>query len=104
MNFLKFKNKKLFFENNTILDIIINRLKKYFGNCIGVYHSKFNANERVEIWENVLKNEKYDIVLGARSALFLPFQKLFCHHAGYFLVYRIISIRIDCCTARKAFD
>ncbi|MBT6515966.1 MAG: primosomal protein N' [Crocinitomicaceae bacterium] len=55
---------------------IINRLKKYFGNCIGVYHSKFNANERVEIWNNVLSGKGYDIIIGARSALFLPFKNL----------------------------
>ncbi len=55
---------------------IINRLKKYFGNSIGVYHSKFNANERVEIWNNVLSGKGYDIIIGARSALFLPFKNL----------------------------
>lgn len=54
---------------------ITNRLKKYFGNNIGVYHSKFNQNERVEIWNKLLNNE-YKIVLGARSALFLPFSNL----------------------------
>lgn len=55
---------------------IINRLRKYFGDRIGVYHSKFNANERVEIWNNVLAGTGYDIILGARSALFLPFRNL----------------------------
>lgn len=55
---------------------LVNRLKHFFGDKVGVYHSKFNANERVEIWENVLNNEQYDIVLGARSALFLPFKNL----------------------------
>lgn len=57
---------------------IITRLRKYFGNKIGVYHSKFSPNERVEIWNDVL-NEKfntYDIILGARSAIFLPFRTL----------------------------
>ncbi len=54
---------------------IINRLKKRFGSIIGVYHSKFNQSERVEIWQRVLNNE-YKIILGARSALFLPFNKL----------------------------
>jgi len=54
---------------------IINRLQKYFGKDIGVYHSKFNSNERVEIWKKVLNNE-YKIILGARSALFLPFKNL----------------------------
>ena len=63
---------------------IINRLKKYFGDRIGVSHSKFNENERVEIWNKVLaivdtnptSGRGYDIVLGARSALFLPFSNL----------------------------
>jgi primosomal protein N' (replication factor Y) len=59
---------------------IINRLRKYFGNKVGVYHSKYNENERVEIWNNVLDNQdsgiKYSIVLGPRSALFLPYSNL----------------------------
>lgn len=55
---------------------IINRLRKYFGDQIGVYHSKFNQNERVEVWNEVLQGNRFPIVLGARSALFLPFQKL----------------------------
>ncbi|MFT7612861.1 MAG: primosomal protein N' (replication factor Y) [Parvicellaceae bacterium] len=55
---------------------IINRLRKYFGDRVGVYHSKFNANERVEIWNNVLTGQGYDIILGARSSLFLPFKNL----------------------------
>ncbi len=54
---------------------IIRKLKAYFGNKVGVYHSKFNPNERVEIWNKVL-NEEYQIVLGVRSAIFLPFQHL----------------------------
>lgn len=55
---------------------IINRLRKYFGDQIGVYHSKFNQNERVEVWNEVLQGGRFPIILGARSALFLPFQKL----------------------------
>ena len=51
---------------------IVERIKKYFGDKIGVYHSKFNDNERVEIWNKVL-NGSYQVVLGARSAVFLPF-------------------------------
>jgi len=62
----------------------ISRLKKYFGEKVGVYHSRFNENERVEIWNKVLKhtkqdisgNSSYDIILGARSAVFLPFSDL----------------------------
>lgn len=57
---------------------LIQRLSAYFGEQIGVYHSKFNQNERVEIWNNVLNNNpnKYRIILGARSSIFLPFQDL----------------------------
>lgn len=57
---------------------LINRLRKFFGARVGVYHSRFNQNERVEVWNDVLKQErgKYDIVIGPRSALFLPFSKL----------------------------
>ncbi|MFZ1611868.1 MAG: primosomal protein N' [Chitinophagales bacterium] len=54
---------------------IINRLKKHFGNDVGVYHSKFNQNERIEIWQRVLHGE-FKIIVGARSALFLPFIKI----------------------------
>lgn len=57
---------------------LIQRLSAYFGEQVGVYHSKFNQNERVEIWNHVLQNDpnKYRIILGARSAVFLPFQEL----------------------------
>lgn len=54
---------------------IIERLKKYFGNAIGIYHSRMGDNERAEVWSKVLKNE-YSIILGARSAVFLPFTNL----------------------------
>lgn len=54
---------------------IINRLRKVFGNAVGIYHSKFNHNERVEIWNKVLRNE-YKIVIGARSGVFLPYADL----------------------------
>ncbi|MFW2477127.1 MAG: replication restart helicase PriA, partial [Sediminibacterium sp.] len=54
---------------------IIRRLQEYFGSNIAIYHSKFNANERVEIWNKVKKGE-IKIILGARSALFLPFKDL----------------------------
>jgi len=65
---------------------LIYRIRKFFGNRSGVYHSKFSENERVEIWNNISgisssneslkQNKNYDIVLGTRSALFLPFQQL----------------------------
>lgn len=54
---------------------IIRRLQKHFGGYIGIYHSKFTPNERVEIW-NKVKSGELKIVLGARSSLFLPFQQL----------------------------
>jgi len=54
---------------------IIRRLQKHFGGYIGIYHSKFTQNERVEIW-NKVKNGEMKIVLGARSSVFLPFQEL----------------------------
>ncbi len=85
---------------------IINRLRKYFGDSVGVYHSKFNGNERVEVWNSVLSskeevqsskfeslklendtstspatlnfklNKNFKLIVGARSALFLPFSNL----------------------------
>ncbi len=62
---------------------IITRLRKYFGDRVGVYHSRFNVHERVEIWNAVLENDRqetvnrrYDIILGARSSVFLPFSNL----------------------------
>ena len=57
---------------------LIQRLSTYFGEQIGVYHSKFNQNERVEIWNHVLNNDpdRFRIILGARSSVFLPFQDL----------------------------
>ncbi len=54
---------------------VIRRLQKHFGGNIGVYHSKFSQNERVEIW-NKVKSGELRIILGARSAVFLPFQEL----------------------------
>ena len=54
---------------------IVERIRKYFGDAIGVYHSKFNDNERVEIWNKVIKGQ-YKVVLGARSSVFLPFNNL----------------------------
>jgi primosomal protein N' (replication factor Y) len=60
---------------------LIVRLQKVFGDKIGVYHSKFNENERVEVWNEVLNQEttsstRFNIVMGARSSLFLPFNNL----------------------------
>lgn len=56
---------------------LIHRLKSYFGNTIAVFHSRYSLNERAEVWNNVLQgNDRARIVLGARSAIFLPFSKL----------------------------
>jgi primosomal protein N' (replication factor Y) (superfamily II helicase) len=51
------------------------RLKKVFGDSLGIYHSKFSDNERVEIWKGVVSG-KYQLVVGVRSAIFLPFDNL----------------------------
>ncbi len=57
---------------------VINRLRRYFGDKVGVYHSRFSTNERAEVWQKTIMadNGGYQILLGARSAVFLPFQKL----------------------------
>jgi len=56
---------------------LINRLQKYYGNKIAVFHSKYSLNERVEVWNNILEgSNKAQLVLGARSAVFLPFSEL----------------------------
>ncbi|MGL2986275.1 replication restart helicase PriA [Flavobacterium sp. RSSA_27] len=56
---------------------LVGRLRLHFGDKVAVFHSKYNNNERVEVWQQVLNNsEKAQIVIGARSALFLPFQQL----------------------------
>lgn len=60
---------------------IINRLKKYFGDKVGVYHSRYSDMERVEIWEQVLgfeqtQSSKYQVIIGSRSAILLPFSNL----------------------------
>ncbi len=56
---------------------IITRLQQYFGNQISVFHSKYSVNERVEVWNNLLANKaKAQIILGARSSIFLPFSNL----------------------------
>jgi primosomal protein N' (replication factor Y) len=61
---------------------LVGRLRAYFGDKVAVFHSKYNNNERVEVWKQVLENsQKAQIVIGARSALFLPF-----HHLGFIIV------------------
>jgi primosomal protein N' (replication factor Y) len=63
---------------------IITRLRKYFGDRVGIYHSRFNEQERVEVWNSILSSNNstggiqrgHDIILGARSSVFLPFANL----------------------------
>ncbi|MFN0200568.1 MAG: primosomal protein N', partial [Bacteroidia bacterium] len=59
----------------SITQQIIQRVKRELGNTVGVYHSRFNDNERVEIWHKVCTRQ-YDVVIGVRSAIFLPFENL----------------------------
>ena len=56
---------------------LVSRLTKHFGNKVAVFHSKYSNNERIEVWNQVLNaSEKAQVVIGARSALFLPFSNL----------------------------
>ena len=55
---------------------MMDRLRQVFGPRLGIYHSKYSDAERVEIWQKQLSDAPYDVILGARSAVFLPFQRL----------------------------
>jgi len=56
---------------------LVQRLEKYFGNQIAVYHSRYSQNERLEVWNHVLNNsENARVIIGARSSIFLPFSNL----------------------------
>ena len=55
---------------------MMDRLRSVFGDRLGIYHSKYSDAERAEIWLRQLSDHPYDIILGARSAMFLPFQRL----------------------------
>ena len=55
---------------------MMQRLQRIFGSRLGIYHSKYSDAERVEIWQKQLSANPYDVILGARSAVFLPFQRL----------------------------
>ena len=55
---------------------MMDRLRSVFGSRLGIYHSKYSDAERVEIWQKQLSQNPYDVILGARSAVFLPFQRL----------------------------
>ena len=68
---------------------ITERLKRVFGERLGIYHSKFPDAERVEIWQRQLSDNPYGVILGVRSSVFLPFQKpalpcaQCCHRSGF---------------------
>ena len=77
------RNKQVLFllPEIALTQQLLARLKKVFGNEVGIYHSKYSENERVEVYNNILDNrmlqqQKYSIIIGARSALFLPFNNL----------------------------
>ena len=55
---------------------MMQRLQRVFGNRLGIYHSKYSDAERVEIWQKQLSKHPYDVILGARSSVLLPFQNL----------------------------
>ena len=55
---------------------ITTRLKRHFGDKLGIFHSKFNDPERVEVWNNLLNKKGYEVILGVRSSVFLPFENL----------------------------
>ncbi len=55
---------------------ITTRLKKHFGDELGIFHSRFNDAERVEVWNNLINNSGYRVILGVRSSVFLPFKNL----------------------------
>lgn len=55
---------------------IMERLRRVFGSRLGIYHSRYSDAERVEIWRKQLSDSPYDVILGARSAVFLPFRRL----------------------------
>ncbi len=79
---LKKKQQILFLVPEIALTTqLVDRTVKYFGDKVGVYHYKFNHHQRIEIWNKVLENNNnpdkgYNIVIGARSSLFLPFNRL----------------------------
>ena len=77
--------RKALSENKQVLYLVpeialttqlTSRLRNVFGNRLGVYHSKFSDAERVEIWNKMLSGESYDVIIGVRSSIFLPFRQL----------------------------
>lgn len=76
-NSLKEKKQVLYLVPEIALTTqLTSRLQEVFGNKLGVYHSRFSDAERVEIWNNVLHNKTYEVIIGVRSSIFLPFKQL----------------------------
>ena len=74
---LERKEKVLYLLPEIALTVqIMQRLQRIFGDRLGIYHSRYSDNERVEIWQKQLSQNPYDVILGARSAVMLPFQRL----------------------------
>lgn len=74
---LKAGNQVLYLVPEIVLTPqVVSRLVAHFGDNVSVYHSKFSIHERTEVWKDVLSGVKSKVIVGARSALFLPFQKL----------------------------
>ncbi len=74
---LKEKKQVLYLLPEIALTVqMTSRLKRVFGNKLGIYHSRYSDAERVEIWKKQLSASPYEVILGARSAVFLPFQRL----------------------------
>ncbi len=74
---LERKEQVLFLMPEIALTVqMMQRLQRVFGDRLGIYHSRYSDAERVEIWQKQLSANPYDVILGARSAVFLPFQRL----------------------------
>ena len=74
---LERKEQVLFLMPEIALTVqMMQRLQRIFGDRLGIYHSRYSDSERVEIWQKQLSENPYDVILGARSAVFLPFQHL----------------------------
>ncbi|MBR1548139.1 MAG: primosomal protein N' [Prevotella sp.] len=74
---LEHKEQVLYLMPEIALTVqMMQRLQRVFGDRLGIYHSRYSDAERVEIWQKQLSQNPYDIILGARSAVFLPFQRL----------------------------
>ncbi len=72
------KNVLYLLPEITLTEQMINRIRSYFGDIVGVYHSRYNSMQRAEIWQDMLNQDsnKYKIILGTRSSILLPFKNL----------------------------